>query len=248
MYRHCNMCNILIYFCNISIYFCNTDMNHLQHTSKTSETYVCNMRFQCNISLLLGNGGSLSVEFTGVELASGPKLATPVEKASGSLRWRRQTAHWKRLRWAGGAMEREEDGRPRWGAVEMPAGTRTPWWCGGAQSLRCGGEHSREDKWARYFWTRRRSGQNNTTLRRWTAVTAHSVFSYTCTTWIAFSEMHMATGVSPLSETTRAAGLQGFPCLCAKNVFLTQCRRMIFTCGTSFFLKKTKPICVMADF
>jgi hypothetical protein len=50
VYSHCNMCNILIYFCN-------TDTKHLQHTSRTSETYVCNMHFQRNISLMLGNGG-----------------------------------------------------------------------------------------------------------------------------------------------------------------------------------------------
>jgi hypothetical protein len=54
VYSHCNMCNILIY-----IY--NTDIKHLKHTSETSETletYVCNTRFQRNISLLFGNGGS----------------------------------------------------------------------------------------------------------------------------------------------------------------------------------------------
>jgi hypothetical protein len=56
VYSHCNICNI-------RIYFCNTDTKRLQHTSKTSETpetYVCNMRFQCNISILLGNGGLLA--------------------------------------------------------------------------------------------------------------------------------------------------------------------------------------------
>jgi hypothetical protein len=41
VYSHYNMYNI-------SIYFCNIDIQHLQHTSKTSkilETYYCNMRF-----------------------------------------------------------------------------------------------------------------------------------------------------------------------------------------------------------
>ena len=50
VYNHCNMCNIMIYFCNIQ-------MKHLQHISEISETieiYSCNMRFQRNISLLLG--------------------------------------------------------------------------------------------------------------------------------------------------------------------------------------------------
>jgi hypothetical protein len=50
VYNHCNMYNITIYFCNIHI-------KHLQYTSETFETietYSCNMRFQCNISLLLG--------------------------------------------------------------------------------------------------------------------------------------------------------------------------------------------------
>jgi hypothetical protein len=32
VYNHYNMCNIPIYFCNI-------DIQHMQHTSKTSETF-----------------------------------------------------------------------------------------------------------------------------------------------------------------------------------------------------------------
>jgi hypothetical protein len=50
LYSHYNMCNIPIYFCNI-------DVKHLQLTSEKFETlkiYVCNMRFQRNITLLLG--------------------------------------------------------------------------------------------------------------------------------------------------------------------------------------------------
>jgi hypothetical protein len=61
VHSYCNMCNILIYFCNVSIYFCNNDMKQLQHTSERPETYVCNMRFQRNISLLLGNGRLVSI-------------------------------------------------------------------------------------------------------------------------------------------------------------------------------------------
>jgi hypothetical protein len=41
VYSHYNMCNI-------SIYFCNIDIQHSQHTSKTSETLetnYCYMRF-----------------------------------------------------------------------------------------------------------------------------------------------------------------------------------------------------------
>jgi hypothetical protein len=48
VYSYCNICNIRIYFCNIY-------MKYLQHTSETSEKiemYVCNMRFQRNISLM----------------------------------------------------------------------------------------------------------------------------------------------------------------------------------------------------
>jgi hypothetical protein len=95
-YSRCNMCNIPIHFCNISIYFCNTDTKHLQHTSETSktpETYVCNMHFQCNISLLLGNGSRQFVEFTGVELPAPVEknVIGPVEKAtvgrSGRPQW-----------------------------------------------------------------------------------------------------------------------------------------------------------------
>jgi hypothetical protein len=47
--------------CNILIYIYNTDIKYLKHTSETSETletYVCNTRFQRNISLLFGNGDS----------------------------------------------------------------------------------------------------------------------------------------------------------------------------------------------
>jgi hypothetical protein len=40
------MCNISIYFCNIAIQFYIIDIKHLQHTSETPETYVCNMLFQ----------------------------------------------------------------------------------------------------------------------------------------------------------------------------------------------------------
>ena len=62
VYNHYNMCNI-------SIYFCNIHMKHLQHTFETSETietYSCNMRFQHNISLLLGRmDARRCVVFTG---------------------------------------------------------------------------------------------------------------------------------------------------------------------------------------
>jgi len=45
--------------CNILIYFCNNDIKHLQHTSVTLETYICNMRFQCEHLLAASaNGGS----------------------------------------------------------------------------------------------------------------------------------------------------------------------------------------------
>jgi hypothetical protein len=53
-YNHCNICNVPIYLCNIHT-------EHLQHTYETFETletYVCNMLFQRNISLLLVNRGS----------------------------------------------------------------------------------------------------------------------------------------------------------------------------------------------
>ena len=49
VYNHCNICNILIYFCNIRV-------KHL-YTSEIFETleiYACNMQFQCNISVPLG--------------------------------------------------------------------------------------------------------------------------------------------------------------------------------------------------
>jgi hypothetical protein len=41
-------------------------MKHLQYTSETIETYVCNMHFQRNISLLLGRMEARQhIEFTG---------------------------------------------------------------------------------------------------------------------------------------------------------------------------------------
>jgi len=41
-------------------------MKRLQHTSETPEMYACNMRFQRNISLLLGRmEARRCVEFTG---------------------------------------------------------------------------------------------------------------------------------------------------------------------------------------
>jgi len=46
VYNHCNTCNIPIYFYNIYL-------KHLQYTfetSKTLETYACNMRFQQNLA------------------------------------------------------------------------------------------------------------------------------------------------------------------------------------------------------
>jgi hypothetical protein len=54
----------------------------LQHTSETLETHVYIIRFQHNISLLLGNGGSSAREFTGAELAALVEKAAagPVEK------------------------------------------------------------------------------------------------------------------------------------------------------------------------
>jgi len=38
--------------------------------------------FNANIFLLLGNGGTSGVEFTGVELVGGAELVAPVEKAT----------------------------------------------------------------------------------------------------------------------------------------------------------------------
>jgi hypothetical protein len=49
--------------------------------SKIFKTYVSNMRFQRNIHRCLGMEARRRVEFTGVELPSGTKLAAPVEKA-----------------------------------------------------------------------------------------------------------------------------------------------------------------------
>jgi hypothetical protein len=73
--------------CNISIFFCNTDIKHLQHISeisKTLETYICNMRFQRNISLLFGNGGSSAHGVHRCRARRWAELTTPVEKDAAS--------------------------------------------------------------------------------------------------------------------------------------------------------------------
>jgi hypothetical protein len=80
VYNYCNICNFPIYFYNIYL-------KHLQHTSETLETYACNMRFQRNITLLLGR-----MELIIVELDAGKRG-----------RWRRMElagapAEWQALR------------------------------------------------------------------------------------------------------------------------------------------------------
>jgi hypothetical protein len=125
MYSYCNICNI-------PIYFCNSHIKYLRYISEILETYACNMRFQRNISLLLGRMEARCLA-GGAELAALVEkvAAGPAEKATcGSLWWRRRAGGavereeggrpWR----AGGAMEREEDGRPRSAMVEMPAGER----------------------------------------------------------------------------------------------------------------------------
>jgi hypothetical protein len=78
--HYCNMCNI------VSINFCNIDIKHLQHTYATFETLetdACNMRFQRNISLLLGRmEARRRVEFIGAELAGGVEITAPVESCA----------------------------------------------------------------------------------------------------------------------------------------------------------------------
>ena len=39
VYGYCNICNIPIYFCNIRM----KGLQHISETSKTLETYACNM-------------------------------------------------------------------------------------------------------------------------------------------------------------------------------------------------------------
>jgi hypothetical protein len=86
-------------------------MKHMKHISKTFQTYICNMRFQRNISLLLGMEARRHVEFIGVELASGAEFAAPVEKATA----------------AGGAVEREEDELSCSCMEDMPTGRAEAW-------------------------------------------------------------------------------------------------------------------------
>jgi hypothetical protein len=59
----------------------------LQHTSETPETYVFNMRFRRNISLLHGNGGSSTCEvhLCTTRRSGGEGRDSPVEKAATDL-------------------------------------------------------------------------------------------------------------------------------------------------------------------
>jgi hypothetical protein len=123
VYNHCNICNIPIYFCNVY-------MEHLQHTSDTSktlETYSCNISFQRNICLLLGR---LKARRRGARCRR-------VARSSGGDDGRRggecrggRMARWRGRMAGGGAGVRwkEVDGRP--GAVESVAAAWTRWWCG----------------------------------------------------------------------------------------------------------------------
>jgi hypothetical protein len=64
----------------------NICMKHLQHTSETLETHACNMRFQRNISLLLGRiEARRRVEFT---RRSGPGREAEKTAPTSSLRRR----------------------------------------------------------------------------------------------------------------------------------------------------------------
>jgi predicted RNA-binding protein with PUA domain len=91
-------------------------MKHLQHTPlkhlKHLKIYTCNIRFKCNISLLLERMEACRhVEFTGVKLTGNAKLAAPVEKATA------------------GPVEKAVAGRFGGGAVERKAGG-SAWWRG----------------------------------------------------------------------------------------------------------------------
>jgi hypothetical protein len=65
VYNHCNKYNISIYFCNIH----TKPLQHTSETTETLETYACNMRFQRNVTLLLGR-----MELVVVELNAGLEL------------------------------------------------------------------------------------------------------------------------------------------------------------------------------
>jgi hypothetical protein len=121
IYIYCNMCNIPIYFWNIPIYFSNIDIKHLQHTFETPETfetYVCNMRFQRNISLPLRRmEARRRVEVTGV-LVDGAELTSNTELGCGAQRagWERHRRWWRAAAVAqtvGGASGRSDAVTPR---------------------------------------------------------------------------------------------------------------------------------------
>jgi hypothetical protein len=79
VYSHCNMRNI-------SIYFYNIDINHLPHTYETCETletYACNMRFQRNVTLLLGRMEALRCRAQ--RLRGGPLRRMELAAARSSL-------------------------------------------------------------------------------------------------------------------------------------------------------------------
>jgi hypothetical protein len=106
-------------------------MKHLQHTSKTYETleiYVCNMKFQRNIFLLLGNGGSLArgvhrcraIRWRGARCSGGEGRAGPVEKGAAGPSTREGRGS------VGSVVDREEDGLPCSGSEKMSVGGAEP--------------------------------------------------------------------------------------------------------------------------
>ena len=84
--RHCNICNIPIYFCNIH-------SKHLQHTSETSETietYACNMRFHATSPCCLPHGGSAPTRAPKLRQATMPLPSKIIHEQASHLRGRRE--------------------------------------------------------------------------------------------------------------------------------------------------------------
>ena len=100
VYSHCSICTILVYFCNINA-------KHLQHTTKTSktiETYACNMRFRATSPWCLPHRGSATTRVALLRQVTMPLPSKIIHEQAGPP----ARATWKTSTWGrGGGVSRQ---------------------------------------------------------------------------------------------------------------------------------------------
>ena len=115
--KHLNMLHALKHLQHMQhvqhppIYFCNIHVKQLQHTSKTSETletYACNIRFHCNISLLRSRIAAAITFWWETTVLAAPWHARGTVRSNGGTarRWRERGAG-RSAALDGGAARRE---------------------------------------------------------------------------------------------------------------------------------------------